>query len=200
MRATQRVVVMAGFVLGLQASRAAAQHPQIREGFWINFGVGYGSAHEKCNGCSDTTVSGVTGFLRLGGTVSPHLLIGGEIQGLSHGYAAVDSFPSAKEIIGSVTASLYYYPKPASGFFLKAGLGFSDYRFTVNGSSGTVTGLGGGMIVGLGYDIRVGRNVSLTPTGDLWYGSVGDLKSGSTQVGTGWKQAVVSFGLGVTFH
>ena len=144
------------------------------------------------------TVGGVTGFVRLGGTLSPHLLLGGEIDGLTHHYPATVTLPSADEVVSSVTAAVYYYPKPASGFFLKGGLGFSNYDFSSGG--GSVTGLGGGFVAGLGYDIRVGRNISITPTGDFWFGSVGDLKSSGSLVGTGWKQAIASFGLGVTFH
>ena len=197
MRAALRTFTLAGLLLGLGASLAAAQHPQIREGFWVSFGLGYGSAHEKCDGCADTTVGGVTGFVRLGGTLSRRLLLGGEIDGWTHSYGGS---PSSAETLGNVTAALYFYPMPAGGLFLKGGLGFSDYRFSVSGGGGSVTGLGGGVVAGLGYDIRVGRNISITPTADFWYGSLGDLKSNGSLVGSGWKQAIASFGLGVTFH
>jgi hypothetical protein len=197
---TFRISGLTGLLLALGATAAQAQHPQTREGFWINFGFGYGSAHEQCDGCADTTIGGFTGFVRLGGTVNPHLLIGGEIIGFSHEYPADSLGPSANEVLGSITASLYYYPKPAGGLFLKAGLGFSDFDFTVSNGGGSVTGVGAGAIVGIGYDIRVGRNISITPTGDFWIGNVGDLKSGGSLVNTGWKHSVASFGLGVTFH
>jgi len=180
MRAAFRTLTLAGLILGLVASRAAAQHPQIREGFWVSFGLGYGSAHEKCDGCADTTVGGVTGFVRLGGTLSRRLLLGGEIDGWTHSYGGS---PSSAETLGNVTAALYFYPMPAGGLFLKGGLGFSDYRFSVSGGGGSVTGLGGGVVAGLGYDIRVGRNISITPTADFWYGSVGDLKRERMEAG-----------------
>jgi outer membrane protein with beta-barrel domain len=200
MRVALHRLTLTGLFLALGAASAQAQHPQVRDGFWINFGFGYGSAHEKCDGCADTTIGGFTGFVRLGGTVSPHVLIGGEIIGFSHNYPADTSGPSADEVLGSVTASLYYYPKPAGGFFLKTGLGFSDFDFSVSNGGGSVTGVGAGVIFGLGYDIRVGRNVSITPVADFWYGNVGDLKSNGSLVNTGWKHSVASFGLGVTFH
>jgi hypothetical protein len=191
MRTALRTLTLAGLLLGFGGSLASAQHPQTREGFWISFGFGYGSASLKCDRCADTTVGGVTGFVRLGGMLNRHLLLGGEIDGWTHNYSP------GTETLGSVTAALYYYPKPASGFFVKGGLGFSDYRFSYQG---TVSGVGGGFVAGLGYDIRVGRMFSITPTGDLWYGSVGDLKSAGSVTATGWKQAIVSFGLGATFH
>src|SRR5438445_3708335 len=64
-----------------------------------------------------------------------------------------------------------------------------------------MTGRVGGT-AGVGYDIRVGRNVSLTPVANFVYGGVGDLNvsGGGAPFATGWKQNVVDFGLGVTFH
>ena len=38
-------------VLTTSASVARAQYPQRREGFWIGFGLGYGSANVTCDGC-----------------------------------------------------------------------------------------------------------------------------------------------------
>src|SRR5258705_656988 len=38
-------------LLALGASVASAQYPQIRKGFWIGFGAGYGSYGISCTGC-----------------------------------------------------------------------------------------------------------------------------------------------------
>ncbi len=54
---------------------------------------------------------------------------------------------------------------------------------------------------GAGYDLRIGRSVSLTPAASFLYGSVGDLTGASgTAVERGWKQNVFTLALGVTFH
>ena len=61
-----------------------AQQPgnsQERKGFWIGFGAGYGSAmaSASCEGCSGGgRDKGLTGFLKLGGTVNPRVLLGVE--------------------------------------------------------------------------------------------------------------------------
>jgi len=181
-------------LLGVTASAARAQYPQRREGFWIGFGLGYGSANVTCDTCgSGPRTGGVTAFLKLGGTPSRNLLIGGAINAWSH------QSGGATETMGNVTASLYYYPVASGGLFLTGGVGFSDYNVD---TSPSYDGTGWGFTAGVGYDIRVGRNVSLTPVANFVYGGVGDLNvsGGGAPSATSWKQNVVDFGLGVTFH
>jgi len=194
MRAAARLLVSLGVLAGLAASAASAQHPQTRKGFWIGFGFGYGSADASCDTflgsqCGDADrQGGVTAFLKLGGTLSPNLLLGGAVNAWSK------EDQGTTETLGNVTASLFYYPAPASGFFLTGGLGFSSYRAS---NGGTIDGNGWGFTTGLGYDIRVGRNISLTPNLNFVYGGVGDIEGGAI---TGWKQNIFDFGLGITFH
>jgi hypothetical protein len=93
------------------AARAVrAQYPQRRDGFWIGFGLGYGSANVSCDNClPGPRKDGITGFLKLGGSPSRHLLIGGAINGWSH-YAA-----GATETMANLTGALYLYPAARSG-------------------------------------------------------------------------------------
>jgi len=186
MRAVTRFLGILG-VLAVAGPRwAAAQHPQTREGFWIGFGFGYGSRHESCDGCGSATDGGVSSFLKLGGTLSKSVLLGGSVN------AWTKSQSGLTERLGNVTASLFYYPAPASGFFLTGGLGLSNYHVSDGGSENSS---GWGFTLGAGYDVRVGKNVSLTPVTNFAYGG------GMSPAGlTGWKQSVIDFGLGVTFH
>lgn len=187
-----RVLALAG-VLSFIASAAQAQYAQRRDGFWIGFGLGYGSADVSCDNCaSGDRLGGVTGFLKLGGAPSRNVLIGGTVNAWSR------SSGGATETMGNVTASVSVYPVPASGLFLTGGLGFSNYDLD---TSPSVSGTGWGLTAGVGYDIRVGRNVSLTPVVNFVYSGVGELQqSGGGTFATGWRQNVVDFGLGVTFH
>jgi hypothetical protein len=188
MHAAARLLSGVGILALCGAGTASAQHAQTREGFWIGFGFGYGSAHATCNGCGSTSTGGATGFLKLGGTLSPNVLLGGAVNGW------VKSSGGLTERLGNVTGSVYYYPARASGFFVTGGLGFSSYDLSDGGS---ITGTGWGFTCGAGYDVRVGRNISLTPVANFAYGGVGDLSDNFT---TGWKQSVIDFGLGITFH
>jgi hypothetical protein len=186
-------VVLSLLVLCGAASAARAQYPQRRDGFWVGFGLGYGSANVACDNCSSgPRTDGVTAFVKLGGTPSRNLLVGGAINTWAH------SDGVATETLTNITASLYLYPAVRSGFFVTGGLGFSNYH--VN-SDPSFDGTGWGLTAGAGYDIRVGRDVSLTPVVNFVYGGVGEVnEAGVGVVRTGWKQNVVDVGLGVTFH
>lgn len=178
-------------VIGI-ATPLAAQHPQVRKGFWIGFGPTYGSADATCDGC----VSGREGsfglFIKLGGTLSQKVLLGGEINSWMKDEAGVTTF------MGSMAAVVYYYPIATGGLFVKGGPGVSSLQASGNGPD--LEGYGWGVTAGVGYDIRVGRNISITPVGNFWYGQPGNIQQSGTTVITGWKQNVFEFGLGITFH
>ncbi len=192
---TSCVVASLGILALAVAPAARAQYPQRREGFWIGFGLGYGSANISCDNCdSGSRTGGVTAFLKLGGTPSRNVLIGGAVNGWSH------SRGGATETMGNITGSLYYYPVATSGLFLSGGLGFSNYHVDTSPST---NGTGWGFTGGVGYDVRVGRNVSLTPVVNFVYGALADFDvatSGGLTTATGWRQNVIDLGLGVTFH
>jgi len=76
-------------------------------------------------------------------------------------------------------------------------VGYANLRVS---NSGTATANGFGFVVGAGYDIRVGRNISLTPVANFYWGGDGDLKESGTTIDTGYKHNVFDFGLGITFH
>ena len=187
-----RSLILGGVSLLFLPAVLAAQHPQTRDGFWIGFGIGWGSADATCDGCADTDrLSSFTSFIKLGGTLNDRVLLGGEITGWTKSESGVT------ETLGNMTATAYFYPNAAGGFFLKGGAGFSVYAAS---NGGSVSGTGVGLTVGLGYDIRVGGNLSLTPVADFLFGSVGDISENGTALAQGWKQNVFSLGLGVTFH
>src|SRR3990170_2157258 len=66
-------------VLSFGAAPLAAQHAQTRDGFWFGAGLGYGSL--GCDGCGGDRTGGSSGYLKLGGTGSQHLLLGVETTG-----------------------------------------------------------------------------------------------------------------------
>src|SRR2546423_15039740 len=118
--ATRVAILLAG--LCAAASAARAQCPERRDGFWIGFGLGYGSSQVPCDTCRRVSrQGGVTGFVKLGGAPSRNLLIGAALNGWAH------SDGSATETMANVTASLYLYPRRRSGFFVTGGGGAAHY-------------------------------------------------------------------------
>ena len=118
----------------------------------------------------------------MGGTVSPHLLLGGETNGWTK------SEGGETLTAGNASFAGYYYPQPAGGLFLRGGVGFS----TISGSSGgaTASQTGAGATAGLGYDLRVGASTSVTPVFNFVWG----------HPDTGFSQSILQFAVGVTFH
>lgn len=150
MRVARWLVVVA--VLGM-AGQVEAQHPQVRRGFWFNGGLGYGSL--GCDDC-DGREGGLSGNLALGGTISRKVLLGGGTN------AWTKSEDGVTLTVNTVTAQIRFYPSATGGFFLTGGLGYGLIHASVSGF-GSESESGAGALVGIGYDIRVGRNVSLTP-------------------------------------
>jgi len=127
-----------------------AEHPH--RGFWIGFGFGVGQ--NTSTGLDGGRLVGGTGYLRMGGTPKQSLLIGAE--GIS--------WVNEDDVRGNFTATLIGYPS-RDGFFVKGGIGFASVgRSTTTGNTTTSTTVGGfGLTTGLGYDIRLGRNIYLVP-------------------------------------
>ena len=151
-----------------------APHSQIREGLWFNGGGGFGSL--SCNGCD--SLSGISGGLSLGVTINERILLGAGTTGY---YKSIDRSVLS---VGTLDARVRFYPVRASGFFLTGGLGLGHLSF-----NSSETQFGAGVVLGLGWDIRVGSNLSLTP---FWNG-IG--------VTTRFNDASVNqFGVGLTVH
>jgi hypothetical protein len=191
--------VLVAATLLVAAPRAWAGHPQERHGFWIGFGGGYGSASASadCDECGgDDRESSFTGFFKLGGTLSPNVLLGVESN------VWVKDESGATLTLGSVTGTITVYPSATGGFFLKGGFGasFVETSAEFDAFDVSLNKTGWGVLAGIGYDIRVGRDISLTPCINYTYGKPGDLVFEGEDILPGWKQNVVSFELGITFH
>lgn len=192
MKAMARVVTVIAALAVIGVGAAAAQHPQTRGGFWIAFGLGYGSAKLDCDVCSFDREGGGVGHIRLGGTLNDKLLLGGDVT------AWTKDINGVTFSMGNVSFIAQYYPTATGGLFLKGGAGFSSIQASDAGDE--ATGEGFGLSAGVGYDIRVGRNISLTPIADFLFGGSRDLQYQGATVVPGLSFNVITFGLGVTFH
>lgn len=142
--------------------RTSSEQLPLRHGFWFSGGLGLGSL-----GCSDcgSRDNGASASVSLGGTLSQHVQLGGGVDV----WAREENGVSMSA--GTVTALVRVYPSLRSGFFLTGGVGGASVSAsaTSGGWGLAATTSGAGAMLGLGYDIRVGRSVSLTP----YYSAVG---------------------------
>jgi hypothetical protein len=189
-----QAVLIAAILALVPARSGVAQTAQERHGFWIGFGFGFGSAEVTCDQCGAASRDdGGAMFLKMGGTLSRKLLLGGELNG----WGRADN--GGGVVVGNTSAAVYFYPGTNSGLFFKGGLGFSSY-LSLDSEGGTADGSGWGGVAGVGYDIRIGRSVSLTPVANFHFGEIGDVTSNGTTVMTGVNQNVFDIGLGITWH
>jgi len=179
------------------AQLASAQEPRTRHGFWGAFGLGYGSNSLSCSGgCTFNSGSrggGPTASIKLGGTPKPSVRLGGEVN-----VWVKDVGSGVTETVGNVSAAVYLYPSPRSGFFVKGGVGLASFQLSQGNSSVSADGIG--LLAGLGYDIRLSNKVSLSPIANVYFGRDGDLKDGSTVVIPGIKHTIVDFGLSLQYN
>jgi hypothetical protein len=180
---------------------AAAQDVQAHRALWGGFGFGGGvNLTDTFGGGS---LWGLNGYGRIGGTMSQQVLLGGESSGWIGSRDGVDYSR------GNVSAILLFYPSPKGGFYLKGGLGFS-YVTTSISSSTTIDGVfyfnsvsqssgGFGATAGVGYDVRLGRNIYLVPAIDWYLQAVGSEDSSvfGTLPGTNNQ---IAFSLGLVWH
>jgi hypothetical protein len=193
MRQLARVLLAS---LAFAATLHAQGHPQTRKGFTISFGLGGGSASFSCDVCtSDRETAGAT-YLRIGGAVRPDVIIAGQVD------AWTKKQNAATLTAGTVDFIVQWYPAVTGGFFVSGGVGIGSITTTTETFAGTLSNSksGLGYNAGLGYDIRVKRNFSITPFATYFATSTGS--SGSLYGGGGNKMSarVFSFGVGFTWH
>lgn len=172
-----RVGLLVGMVAAVTALPLSAQHVRAvpverHNGFWFSLGAGGG--WDDPDGSFGLGGRGGVGYLRLGGTPHQQFLFGVEILGWQN---------SAEVSRGALSATALLYPSRAGGPFLKAGFGMASYEYRGFEAEGLATTLG------LGADIRLGRNFYLTPNVD-----------GLVQFFENETRPLLLFSLGVTWH
>jgi hypothetical protein len=187
-------IVMAWFGVGIAAAQDAPPGLVVvsegdRAGFWA--GLGFGAGGESFDlrdgaGYSEELYR-PTVSIRLGGTVSQQLRLGGEVL------AWINDRGHAVESLSSFLFIGQLYPASSTGLYLKGGLGLG--RNAVEFDDGYDLGdTGFAALVGAGWELRVGRRFYLNPTVDL----VGHSYTG--RGGERYRERLVNLGLGVLFQ
>ncbi len=162
-----------------------------RAGFWGALGIGAGGeSFDLRDGAGyNNELYKPTVDLRLGGTVSQNLRLGGEAL------AWINDQGNRTETLSSFLFVAQYYPMATSGLYLKGGVGLGRNEVDFNDGFGFGVGdTGFAGLLGAGWEVRVGRKVFLNPTVDLVQ---------HTYTGRGgdhYRERLVNFGLGVVFQ
>lgn len=148
---------------------------QERAGFWIGGGLGVVSTGITIDRDIDRGV-GFDTALGVGWTINRQTLVGIELRG---GYGVVFYEPDGDvDTYGTdLLAALTYYPRQSSGFFLRTGVGPAFLDDSVSDTPGPDVGaVGFAVLGGAGYDLYLGRNLSLTSTIEFRYGDNGKVE------------------------
>jgi hypothetical protein len=197
MRTLRRSVTAGALLLLLGGVAAAQETPRglvevqdsRRGGFWGALGIGAGGeAFDLRDGLGySEDLYRPTVSLRLGGTPSQYVRLGGEVLGW------IDDQGDRTESITSILFISQLYPAPATGFYLKGGLGLGRNQVDFNDGFGVGdTGFAG--LLGAGWEIRVGRRWYLNPAVDVVeqrYTGRGNER---------YRERIVNFGVGVLFQ
>lgn len=150
-----------------------------RRGFWLEAALGWGEESFKCTPqiCGSDVPVGYTESLgkptfgaRLGGTVNPHLRLGGEVTAWWNNYSDFDEFGEfdVTETLTEIMAIARLYPSKSLGLFFKAGAGLGVSTSSVDyGDSDSETGFA--TTLGGGYEIKVSNHIFITPAVDYYY-------------------------------
>ena len=197
MRTNWRGAWAAAGIILLAASVASAQQVPRglaevrgngRSGFWgaLGFGAGGESFDLRDGAGYSSELYRPTVSLRLGGTPSERLRLGGELL------AWVNEDGDVVESLTSAMFVAQLYPT-TSGLYLKGGLGIGrnevDFR---DGFGLGDTGFAG--LIGAGWEVRVGRRLYLVPAVDL----VAHRYTG--RGGDRYRERLVNLGMGVLFQ
>jgi hypothetical protein len=168
------VLVIALISMACMASPASAGQPHQRNGFFLGFGMGAGSAGWE--GTTDRT-GGFVGNFRIGYAPAPEVTVGLE-----------SSSWLKQETVGTIDLNLLYtvttfgvtYFPGQNGLFLKGGIGFASANFeTVVTLPGLGTGKGElndtglGLLGATGYEWRLTEKFAIGPEIELAYLNVG---------------------------
>lgn len=159
-------ILMLACTLTLAATPAlAGKHPPDRNGFMIGFGLGGGDAGIKGGGDRE---GGATGNLRIGYALRPDVVLHYE------GAAWTRTFDQgAADVTWSFStnaAAITYYP-PATGLFVRGGIGFGTARVEVKTGGVKVSAdeNGFGFLAAAGWEFRLTRKFALAPQVEFAY-------------------------------
>jgi hypothetical protein len=192
MRWLKRAVLIASLLaLGSSGGLAAQRAPEHR-GIWLGAGLGMGSARLSCSICRAGRDGGTSGYLRVGATITPRILLGAETN------VWYRSENDLSFLLGSLLGVVYLYPTSSKSFYLKTGLGLAQYSAKDNDDEVSTQALAG--TIGIGYEVLIARNISLVPFANFLGTTGADVRFNDTVSDLSANTSLIQLGVGVTLH
>ncbi len=180
----------------IATAQAPASQPPARHGLWVSFGMGGGQVERWSDQEPMATTTTVTMSVRGGLTVVPALRLGLEINGWGIETSDVAD-PSKGVTVNETMLIAQVYPWPAMGVYLKGGIGRGGFN---TGHAGDIDSHAfGATILGVGYDVRVARNVFITLAADWARGPLGDANP-LVVTSTGRRFRAWALNAGIQYH
>jgi hypothetical protein len=192
----RRLVLLACLAAAAAPGPLSAQDEPARHGLWIGLGFGAGRVEHWSDQAPSVTRTTMTASLQGGVVVVPALRLGIEANGW--GLRSSDyNDPSKGETVNELLLIARLYPWPSTGIYLKGGVGLGEYHNKAPNTWGSSAF--GAFIAGVGYELRVARNVYVTFAADLARGPMGSVDN-LVQTETGRRFRAWSLVAGIQWH
>lgn len=161
-----------------------------RRGLVLGAGAGRGLARLACGICQAERQGGLTGYVQAGVMAGGSVLLGLEGAGWLRDEAGVN------QRIWTLTGTASVYPRAVAGLYFKGGLGMLSYRARDDADQFRSRALTA--IVGMGYELRVGRSLTVAPFAALFATANADLDFNGSRVAGDASFTLLQLGLGLT--
>ena len=191
-----RKLLLGALCAALLAPSTAAAQDAAPMGLWLDVGAGMAGARISCDACRTDRRAGPTYRAAVGGTLRPGLLLGLEGSAWERTQGLPDD--EEREAIRSIHAIARLYPRPAGGFWVAAGVG--RHWYALEADETTLKAPSYGVLAGLGYDLPLGRWLTLSNHATLSASGLGSLKDGESTLARQVGFSVVRLGVSVVYR
>ena len=173
-----------------------------RSGFWWGVGIGRGRTSIACRYCTAGPETFPMLQLSAGTALGRHFAIG--VQAGAGGKHDAYNGPSDNTAtFGDANVSAYWYPLSREDLWFQGGVGRVLWRVTKDPvDTNTYHAVANSLTAGVGYDIRLRRGLSITPSiRGIWgrKGSLVDEQTHFTQ-DVDWQTTIVDAGVSIVWH
>jgi hypothetical protein len=192
----RRLALLVALAAAAAPGPLSAQDAPERHGLWIGLGFGGGRVAYWSDQSATVRRATLTASLQGGVVVVPALRLGIEANGWGLQPSSFND-PAKGETVNELLLIARFYPWPSKGAFVKGGFGWGEYHNKQPQSWGSTAF--GAFVAGVGYEMRLARNVYVTLAADLARGPMGSVNN-LVVTSTGRRFHAWSLVAGIQWH